>query len=321
VTRSEPGGGAKPGPKHGPSTPPPAPRTGLTARLLAHAKLNLDLHVLGLRPDGYHEIDTLLRSIDLHDTLAFREGRRPGIEIEVDDPLVPTGEENLVARAARLFERGAGIALPPLRVRIRKRIPVGAGLGGGSADAAATLFALRSLFAPAIEAGVLEGIGRELGADVPFCLAGGCARGTGRGDRLEPVEPPAERHYVIVHPGVSVSTAWAYSLWDSERLTSPAGRPRIRSTFSDPTLGGDGIRARVNDLEGLIVRFHPEIANARERLLAAGAGLALMTGSGSAVYGVFSTARRARAARAEILAEGFRVFLCRPWPRGVDARA
>ena len=257
-------------------------------RVRALAKINLDLRVLGKRPDGFHELRTIFQTISLADTIdiAFTPGRKTAIEVE-DNLGIP---DNLAARAARL-------ALDAMRVtgrvemRIHKRIPMGAGLGGGSSDAAAVLLALPVLAGRRVELPELCRLAEQLGSDVPFFLLGGRAVGIGRGSELFPLpdEPPLAG--LLVVPAVHVSTSEAYRRL-SPRLTSESQQNKIFS-FQSQTWNRGGREPACNDFEAVVFRQHRGLAVLKKRLIEAGASLAMMTGSGSGVFGLFHTRQEA----------------------------
>ena len=274
-------------------------------RLRALAKINLDLRVLGKRPDGFHELRTVFQTISVADTidLAFTPSRRT--EIVLDDALHI--DNNLVVRAARL-------ALDAMRItgrvemRLVKRIPMGAGLGGGSSDAAAILLALPALARRAIPLPKLSDIAGQLGSDVPFFLLGGTAAGIGRGTELFPL-PDAPAHAgVIVAPGVHVSTEQAYRDL-SPRLTTELQRNKIVS-FQALTWDTSSVASAQNDFEEVVFEQHPKLARLKKRLVRAGAAMALMTGSGSALFGLFRDREGASRAVASMREERtFRISL------------
>lgn len=290
----------------------------MTARMQAHAKINLVLRVGARQPDGYHELRTTFQSLALHDTLEVSEAPGP-LTIECDDPLVPVDARNLVWRAAALAWEAAGRPGEPAGVRVvlRKRIPAQGGLGGGSADAAAALVAFTRLWGAASSSPARHELARRLGADVPFFLCGGTASATGRGDRLVPLPDLPAHHVVLVFPPFGVSTADAYRWLDEDRergrIAGPLGHD------PDPAGGGGG-RCHVrtadgeelaieNDLEGPVVARHPEIGRIRDALRGAGARAAAMSGSGSTVFGLFADDAGARAASAALARAGWRTAL------------
>jgi 4-diphosphocytidyl-2-C-methyl-D-erythritol kinase len=263
-------------------------------RLRALAKINLDLRVLGKRPDGYHELRTIFHSISLADVLEVSFTPASVTEISLAGNLdIP---DNLAAKAARLALDAMGIA-GRVEFRLEKRIPMGAGLGGGSSDAAAVLLALPVLAGGRLAPDCLLRLAAELGSDVPFFLLGGAAAALGRGTELYPLPDFAPRPGVLAAPGVHVSTAEAYAALGfspSSGLTSEQQQNKIVS-FQLQTWPG-GWEEPENDFEPAVFKLHPELAEWKRRLLELGAGPALMTGSGSALFGLFST--RAEAARA-----------------------
>ena len=250
--------------------------------LRASAKINLDLQVGTRRPDGYHDLQTLLQTLDLHDTVTI-ESRRGPFALDGDATLMPLDETNLVWRAAAALWRAAGKSGAPrgVHVRVTKRIPSRAGLGGGSSDAAAALAGLSRVWRLSTTLADLMPVAAMLGSDVPFFLVGGTALGLGRGERLYPLTNLPRRHVVIVVPDFGVSTPDAYRWLAEDRASSAApGSPN-----SEPwTLEPGGWR---NDLEGPVERRQPAVGVIRQRLSAAGAELARMSGSGSAVFGLF----------------------------------
>lgn len=269
---------------------------GQRVRVRALAKINLSLRVLGLRADGYHELRTEFQSIALHDTLTCEPVRGP-FAIACSDPACPTDESNLVWRAADLVWRHArrGRTLGGMRVEIRKRIPMQAGLGGGSSDAAAALRALALAWRIDVNTRALAAMARELGADVPYFLEGGTALGVERGDRLFALLDAPPSHVVVVVPPFGVGTRDAFAWWD---------RARRRHQTTPET--EDDLR---NDLEAPVIARHPEIARLIGRLRRLGARSAAMSGSGSAVFGLFDKATVAHQAADSLGRAPYSVFL------------
>jgi 4-diphosphocytidyl-2-C-methyl-D-erythritol kinase len=265
--------------------------TAPRVRVRALAKINLTLRVLGLRADGYHELRTTFQSLALHDTLTFTAVDGP-FAIECDDPSVPTDRSNLVWRAAEALCKAAGRRgrLSGVRVRLQKRIPAQAGLGGGSSDAAATLRALGQLWRCDLPVAKLHAVARDLGADVAYFMSGGAALGIDRGDRLFALADRPPQPVVVVRPSFGVSTADAYRWWDAEG--DDGARPG-RGVPDDRFLPSSELR---NDLEPPVARRHPEIARLGAALRRNGAVYAAMSGSGSAVFGLFDSGRAADAA-------------------------
>lgn len=279
----------------------------------AHAKINLALHVGARQPDGYHELRTVFQSLALHDTLEFAEASGP-LVIECDDRAVPVDARNLVWRAAALVWEASGREGPPagVRVSLHKRIPAQGGLGGGSADAAAAVVGFGRLWEAASSPTARHALARRLGADVPFFLCGGTASATGRGDDLSPLPDLPAHHVVLVMPPFGVATAEAYRWLDDDREQGRAGlSPRVEASPALVRLADGTPIAVVNDLEAPVAARHPEIAQIREALCAAGAGAAAMSGSGSTVFGLFREADAARTAAAGLRSAGWRTELTR----------
>lgn len=279
----------------------------------AFAKINLDLRILGVRPDGYHDLRTVFQTLELHDTLTI--ARRPGpLTIACNEAEVPTDRRNLVWKAASLLWRSAtGRTSAPrdLHIGIEKRIPAQAGLGGGSSDAAAMLLALVRLWKLDLDPPTLSRLAARLGADVPFFLAGGTALGLGRGDDVYPLADLPRLHVVIIRPAFGVSTVEAYRWYDngqSGRRREPPSRPL-------PGSWPAWTAALRNDLEPAVIRHHPTIGRLKHALLEAGAVRAAMSGSGSAVFGLFDRAETARRTAADLARPGWRVAYTRTLSR------
>jgi 4-diphosphocytidyl-2-C-methyl-D-erythritol kinase len=264
-------------------------------RLRALAKLNLDLRVLGKRPDGYHELRTIFQTITLADSIeiAFTPGRKTVVEL-ADALAIP---DNLVTRAAHLA-LDAMHATGRVEMRLTKRIPMGAGLGGGSSDAAAVLLALPVLAGRQLDLPKLSELAQQVGSDVGFFLLGGTAVGIGRGTELFPLPDGPAQRVLVVAPGVHVSTPQAYrdlsTRLTSEltgELTSESQQNKIFIFQSQ--VWGRGVESLPrNDFEEVVFPQHPSLAAIKKRLLRAGASVALMTGSGSALFGLYSDRNR-----------------------------
>lgn len=269
----------------------------------AYAKVNLTLAVGEKHLDGYHKVVSVMQRVSLHDTLTA-EQTREGITLTCSDPALPSGEENLAHRAASLFFRETGIA-GGAALTLEKRIPSQAGLGGGSSDAASVLLALRKLYAPALSDTELETMAAALGSDVPFFIRGGTQLATGRGEVLSPLPPLTDGWFVIVKPTESFSTPAMYRRLDE---LPPACTPPL------PPLQG-GLPALA---AGLFNRFEAAIPagsavwDIKARLAAYGALAALLSGSGSAVFGLFDTETAARAAVEALRPAWPEIFLARP---------
>ena len=273
----------------------------MAIRLKAHAKLNLGLEISGRRGDGYHLIDTIFQEITLFDEL----------EIELDDALrvecpgVPQ-EENTAYRAARVFFEASGVR-GGAAIRVRKRIPSGAGLGGGSSDAAAVLKGLNWLHGMPLSQDMLAGLAVQVGADTPFFLAGGTQRARGIGEKLQPVPNRCRFLYLLVMPNGGVNTGEAYRLSDKKR---PPAVDMAR--VEDALRRGDRdlfFRYAGNALMPAAERLEPEISHIRRACLEAGAEFSLMTGSGSCVFSVFQDRAVREKARVR-LAERYPFAVC-----------
>jgi len=251
-----------------------------TLTLDSPAKVNLTLEILKKREDGYHELRTILQKISLHDTLRFTLKKRAGISITTTHPNLPTGKRNLVYRAARLVLTRSGYR-GGVDIDIEKRIPLGAGLGGGSSNAAITLTALNGLLEVGFTKKELEGIGLEIGADVPFFLMKGSAIGSGIGERLRKVDLP-ELWYILIYPNFEVSTRWAYQNFV---LTKRRFHYKIHEFLKTPREISSILQ---NDLETVVSREYPQIETMKEALRSCGAMGVSMTGSGPTVFGIFS---------------------------------
>ena len=279
-----------------------APSTGIRA----YAKINLGLEVLGRRDDGYHELRTILQTIDFYDELDFAPAES-GVHLTTSDPGLPTGEDNLVFRAAsRLAERSGyreGVA-----IRLRKHVPAGAGLGGGSADAAATLRTLDRLWDLRASREDLHELASELGMDVPFFLHGGTALAVGRGDEVYPLRTEVDFPIVLILPDFSISTA---SVYRSLRLTTnPSGRKLQHFAWDGPRALA-GLDELVNELEEATGEHSNSIQEFKKLLIENGATASMMSGSGSAVFGVFRSETSARRAVRALTSTGLRARVSR----------
>lgn len=277
----------------------------------AFAKINWNLRVLGKRADSYHEIDTVLQTISLHDRLTFATSDHEGIRLWCDDRSIPSDESNLVWRAAAAL-RDRCSTKAGVTIRLEKRIPSEAGLGGGSADAAATLCALANVWKLDVATHDLRQIAAGLGSDVPFFLQGGTARATGTGNEIGQLKDVPEQHLLIIKPKAGVATATAYAALNSRSLTSSDAEFILsRSQASDVSTSID-LNALHNDFEPVIFRMEPEIERAKNALLKSGSRAAMLSGSGSAVFGVFENQdAQERAIQAIELEAGWRAFPCK----------
>ena len=301
----------------------------------APAKINLHLEVLGLRADGFHELAMVMQSIDLLDGLELAPTADARIHLSCDRPELPIDGSNLIVRAAELLRARSGLPELGARIHLRKRIPIGAGLAGGSSDGAAALAGLNALWGLGFATAELATMAAELGSDMPFCLDGGTQLCFGRGERLEPVpEPPADGLAVLLlkHPEASVSTPWAYGRCREQRsdfyLSTESDFEQRRQALRQAPLlaalaGGHGLPPLRNDLQAVV---EPEQATVR-------AGLALlrglegplavaMSGSGPSLFALFPDLEGALAAQERLAlqldAAGFESWCCLLRPQGVS---
>ena len=252
------------------------------------AKVNLGLRVVGDRADGFHEIVTLFQAIDLWDELAIDPA--PELSLHVLGAGVTAGEDNLVWRAARLLqERLPAAAGRGARLRLTKRIPVGGGLGGGSSDAAGTLAGLDALWGLGLAAGALRELGAELGSDVPFFSVGGTALGTGRGEVITSLPSIAERPLILGTPPFPLATAAVYRALPP--TLTPAGAGVTVSRLFVKFAERNDFALATNDLDAPAFSIRQELVAFRDALLGVGAEAALVSGSGSTVFGVFGLGR------------------------------
>mgnify|MGYP001320565153 CR=1 FL=1 len=284
-------------------------------RVRAFAKVNYALEVLGRRADGYHEIRTVLQSVSLWDELEISgPEERFGLVVEPEGAGVGPERENTVYRAWRLLAGEAGA--PPVRVTLRKGIPAGSGLGGGSADAAALLWGANELLGLGLGEADLAALALRVGADVPFCLVGGTALGEGVGERLFPLPAPPEHRLVVAMPPRGASTAEVYGAYGGLGGAAPGGwSGRVVRALRAGDLGGLGA-AVGNDLTPVTAGLAPEVEKLLAGLREAGALGACMSGTGSAVYGLFREEAAAHEAARRLGGAAF-VRVCRPVGRGL----
>jgi 4-diphosphocytidyl-2-C-methyl-D-erythritol kinase len=281
--------------------------------LLSFAKINWSLRILGKRPDNFHEVRTTLQTISLHDQLDFELSSDQQIALSCNDPEIPTDNRNLIVRAAQALSHRYAIS-KGVQIQLEKTIPIQAGLGGGSSNAAVALLALAHLWQIDISANDLLAVAADVGADVPFFLFGGSVLATGTGTTLSPLPNAGVHHLIVITPKVSVSTRDAYASLQAAALTSDTAEFILSSSqkagiFTDslPWLHSEF----ANDFESVIFDIHPEIRLVKELLLAAGANAALLSGSGSSVFGVFADQKSQQQALEKIQCQaGWRIFPC-----------
>lgn len=266
-------------------------------RVKAHAKINWALNILGIRPNGYHELDMLMQSVELYDELTFRPS--DSLTLSVDGGPRETDERNLVIRAARALNAYTGRNMGA-EIELVKHIPARAGMGGGSADCAATLVSLNEMWDLGLDMDDLLKIGLSLGADVPFCLTGGLARVSGIGENIDPAKAASVIPLAMVTPGGGLSTADVFRAWDGGNYAIPAcDMYELAEAVADRDL--EKINSLTfNALEAPAVQLMPEIGRIMDLFRGLGAGAVFMTGSGSTVVAAFDTDEQAESAAAQV---------------------
>lgn len=288
-------------------------RSGNSLVLRAPAKVNLSLRILGRRPDGYHELDTVMQKLDLYDLVTLRVTDEPGIILRCPDSDLPEDRSNIVWRAAEAFLAACEREKVGIDITLQKNIPVAAGLGGGSSDAGTVLVGLNRLMAAGFSTAELIALARPLGADVPFFVTDyGAVRAEGIGDRMVPVQSLEDCTLVLVNPGFSVSTRWVYEKY---ALTMALKESKLSDSPNklDPLLPDAGN----NDLERVTIPFYPEIEVLKQDLFSLGATSVLMSGSGPTVFGIFAdedggVSGRVRQAVQVLQQKGVKVFVTQP---------
>jgi 4-diphosphocytidyl-2-C-methyl-D-erythritol kinase len=258
--------------------------------LRAYAKINIGLRILGKRPDEYHNIETIFHQIDLYDELILE--RADSLGFTSSSPGIPIDSSNLCVRAALLLQRHCHTSMG-ISIYLKKNIPVGAGLGGGSSDAAAVLNGMNKLWNTGVPIAQLESLGAQLGSDVPFLIRGGTAVGTSRGEILHHIDLRLPYWIVTATPAIHVSTGWAYS---NVQLVGNTDSEKLLTVVERSILHPDEFSKYVkNDFEDVVYQTHPAIRHVRDDLVSAGAFFAQLSGSGSSVYGLFEEEPKARA--------------------------
>ena len=285
-------------------------------RVQAAAKLNLHLRVYSRRKDGYHGLLSLFQAVSLADSLVIRSLKESDT-IEIDGDFDCAARQTTIYKAVLAYRESSRIA-QGLSISVEKRIPAGAGLGGGSSDAAATLVGLEALLNGGLSPSKLSELGASIGSDVPFFLSAEAAIVSGRGERVEAIEPRLDYSFAVVFPGFPVSTAWAYALLDRMRPDD--------SSEPDPSpqklveAYGNDIRSWpfANSFEPLVGAERPQILRVKEALLSLGASFAAMSGSGSSIFGVFEDGALALRAVESLKAEGFLAYVASPLARATS---
>ncbi|MFQ5798509.1 MAG: 4-(cytidine 5'-diphospho)-2-C-methyl-D-erythritol kinase [Bacteroidota bacterium] len=273
----------------------------------AYAKINLGLQILHKREDGYHDIETILHPVNICDEISF--GRCDDIRVECDHPDVPTDSSNLCCRAAEILQQSLGIK-SGVRIRLEKRIPVGAGLGGGSSDAAAVLKHLPRYWQVQGTSALVRELAVSLGSDVSYFLHPGTAKAMGRGEILEYFDFELPYWVVVVHPDIRVSTTWAYQNF---RANPSAKRVDLKDLLVENRTRPNVLINRLrNDFEPIVFHAHELVMRAKEALYRGGADFALMSGSGSSVFGLFQDDVLAKDV-VKLLQDTYQVFLTEPY--------
>ena len=283
-------------------------------KILAPAKINLSLDIVGRRPDGYHELDMVMQSVSLFDAVSVEQTQESSVELTCGETDVPCGDGNTVLRAARAFFEATKISRRSgLLFRIEKHIPRQAGLGGGSTDAAAALRLLDRIYQTGLSGDKLRKIGLSAGADVPFCVEGGTAIVQGIGEIIRPISPMIMCSIVICRPDVGISTQEAYAAYDGKKYAAAVPHTTaVLRALKEENLHALG-SALGNAFED--VGTPREISDIKTEMIRCGASGACMTGSGSAVFGLFEDTEQAESCRKDLAERYSSVFLCRPVSR------
>lgn len=260
----------------------------------AYAKINIGLDVLRRRKDGYHELKMIMQTVDICDDLVFERTEQTGIVIQSDHEELPVDGSNLIYKAADLLMRDKGIT-EGVKITLTKRIPIAAGMAGGSSDAAATMHGVNELFGMGYSIQELQELGVKLGADIPYCLVGGTMLSEGIGEILTPLPGPPDCFLVVAKPDINVSTAFVYGNLHADRLTYHPDIDGIVRALQADNLRGITDRLG-NVLETVTVKEYPIIEEIKELMRSMGAENALMSGSGPSVFGIFTEGRAAEAA-------------------------
>lgn len=287
----------------------------MTKTVKAYAKINLHLDITGIRPDGYHNVENVMQTVSLCDAVTVELNESGSITCECDAAGVPTDEKNIAVRAAKMYADFTNLK-KGIHVKIKKKIPMAAGLAGGSTDGAATLVALNCLNGNALDIDALCDIGARLGADVPFCIVGGCAYSDGRGDVLHKFPSiPNDTVFVVACGGEGVSTPWAYRLMDNEHNNfkdyEPRGTEGLKTVLNGEAPGKFYERI-FNIFESGVLDERPVAAHIKDVMLSNGALGAMMSGSGPSVFGVFDSVETAAKVEEIIKKEGYFAQVCYP---------
>lgn len=281
-------------------------------RVTAYAKINLTLDVLGMRPDGYHQIESVMQSVNLRDVVTVRQSGT-GIAVRCTRPGVPGDQSNTAVKAAKAFFKAASLPEEGLVIEIQKGIPLEAGLAGGSADAAAVLLALNRMYGGALTAEQLSLAALQVGADVPFCLVGGSMRAEGIGEKLTPLPPLPDCYLLLAKPWAGVSTAAAYAAVDQAVGLAHPDTKRLEEALAGGRLEQIAPLC-VNLFEGVLRR--EDVRLLKEEMARYGALGTCMSGSGPTVFGLFAEDAAAKRCRRSLEGRETEVFLCAPVAQG-----
>ena len=281
--------------------------------LRAYGKINLGLDVIRKRPDGYHEVKMVMQTVSLYDSLRLKKKEEPGIEVRTNLPFLPTGPDNLVYRAAELLLKEFGIG-EGLFIDLYKKIPVAAGMAGGSSDAAAVLVGVNRLFKLRLSRIGLMERGVSLGADIPYCIMRGTALAEGIGEKLTKLPPMPDCAILLAKPPISVSTRFVYGNLRADSLPWHPDIDGMTEALAEGSLSG--ITARLgNVLETVTIPAHPQIQKIKDVMSENGAEAALMSGSGPTVFGIFKDKETAGRAGRELRSAGLakQIYTVRPF--------
>lgn len=271
-------------------------------KLRAYAKINLGLDVIHRREDGYHEVKMIMQTVDLYDQLLIEKSEEPGIRLTTNLSFIPVNGDNLVCRAARLLMDQYHVT-EGVNMELQKRIPVAAGMAGGSSDAAAALVGINRLFHLGLSRQELMEQGVKIGADVPYCILGGTALSEGIGEILTPLSPMPKCYILIGKPGISVSTKFVYTHLKLDETTRHPDIDGMIQAIGDQNLMGITERME-NVLEQVTIPEYPVIEEIKNHMKSHGALNALMSGSGPTVFGIFNEEKAAKAAFVELKRSG-----------------
>lgn len=277
------------------------------------AKINIGLKIIAKRPDGYHNLESVFQEISLYDDI-YIEKKKAGVRFSCDDPAIPSDKRNLCVRAFRILQESYGLK-DGVEIRLVKKIPAGAGLGGGSSNAAACLKAFNEIFGLDLDFHDLMALASRLGSDVPFFIIGKTALVKGRGELVTPIHLPIDYQILLVHPDMPVSTAEAFKNFEFGLTENPMDI-KFEAVISRVKKLEDLNRYFYNDLEPVVQRLYPKVAELRRRLQDTGAKYVSMSGSGSAVYALFEPDQNVGKIAKERL-KNYRVVLARPVYNGV----